>query len=73
MRRDKDKRSVEVNVIPPCDLCVDTLTPAYADARLPHHGMWANVCAKHFTKEGCELGTGKGQMYIKAGTERMGA
>lgn len=61
--------SVEVSVIPDCDICKSegTTTPAYADARLAAlGGMWANVCQMHFDAFGGSLGTGSGQAYVKA-------
>ena len=56
---------VEVDRIPPCDLCkllgvnprdaaVDGATKA---------GPWANMCEPHFYTEGVGLGLGKGQRY----------
>ena len=52
-----------VSTIPSCDLCPDD-TPAYADARVPGHGSWANLCRAHFDAYGCATGVGRGQVYV---------
>ena len=31
------------------------------DALLPNFGSWAEICQDCFTREGCDLGLGKGQ------------
>lgn len=57
--------SVRVRSIPSCDFCREDgrQTPAFAYAKLPF-GHPANLCARHFTFFGCQLGTGHGQQYI---------
>jgi len=56
----KDHKTVEVAVIPDCDLCNQ---PAAYDARIPGQG-WANVCSYHFKLLGCKVGLGNGQQFI---------
>lgn len=55
-----------VSTIPQCDLCDD---PAYADARIPQHGSWANVCRIHFNEYGCLTGVGNGQVFVLRGAD----
>lgn len=53
---------VEVDRIPPCDLCSDG-TPAQYDAKT-RSGPWGNLCDLHFRREGIGLGLGRGQMLV---------
>lgn len=57
---------VYVAVVPECDLCdLEGRTMlAFADARIPALGSWANVCARHFKLYDCALGTGCGQLLM---------
>ena len=55
-----DHTSVEVAVIPACDVCGD---PAIADAAT-NIGPWAYVCERHFAELGCALGLGRGQRLV---------
>lgn len=60
---------VEVEVLPPCDLCKRVLrmtapAEAYADCNIPRLGIWGYVCRKHFVTEQCRLGTGRGQRLV---------
>ena len=65
-------KEVRVSEVPLCDMCtmngrslgVTVTKPAYADARIPSVGSWANVCREHFDAFGCELGTGHGQELV---------
>ena len=59
---------VTVQTIPDCDLCnsAGAKVAAYADARIPQYGSWANVCLDHFKQYSCTLGLGCGQVYVKA-------
>lgn len=54
---------VEVERIPPCDLCDDG-TPAAVDGKTIH-GPWANMCEAHFERFGIGLGLGRGQRLIQ--------
>lgn len=54
--------------LPSCDLRVGDdyfHELAVADARTPD-GHWGNVCSTCFNRLGCNLGLGKGQLYITA-------
>ena len=67
-RRTRRHTSVVVEELPGCDLCKDIHDvdmPAYADARIPAYGSWANVCWDHFNDCGCTLGLGRGQRLIR--------
>lgn len=60
--------SVEVSVIPPCDLCghfgVNPVKPAAVDGAM-RQGSWANMCSEHWSEYGVgRLGTGLGQQLI---------
>lgn len=46
-----------------CDLCADGETVAQYDARTSN-GQWGYLCEKHFKREGCTLGLGKGQKLV---------
>jgi hypothetical protein len=57
----KKGHETPVSKLPGCDLCDE---PAYADAQIPGHGSWANVCKEHFNSYGCVTGIGRGQVYV---------
>lgn len=63
-----------VTSLPNCDICVVKRNPpteAYADCYIPSYGTWGNVCHNHFHIEGCQLGTGVGQLFrIEAQTDK---
>jgi hypothetical protein len=57
--------SVNVSIIPNCDLCAAQGSDrrAWADVKLPGHG-WCYVCKQHFMHYRCRLGTGCGRRLI---------
>lgn len=58
---------VKVTEIRHCDVCrgQGKESIAYADAKL-NIGPWANVCSEHFVEFECELGAGRGQVFVYA-------
>ena len=44
-----------------CDVCGNHGQATIYDARMPPHGVWANLCEPCFVKFGCQLGVGRGQ------------
>lgn len=68
-----DLTQVQMDVIPPCDLCKwleseqrldGEVQPAAYDAALVT-GSWAYVCEAHMRTHGLGLGTGRGQRLVK--------
>lgn len=63
--------SVEVQKLPPCDICVtfgrrEVINAAYDGAT--KDGPWAYMCEDHFVEYGVGLGTGRGQRLILVGS-----
>lgn len=46
-----------------CDACDAPLDETAYDARDPLSGSWGIFCPQCFTFRGCQLGTGRGQLY----------
>ena len=53
-------KSVMVDSPTNCDMCTHT---ALIDGKTIH-GIWANLCLRHFHSHGVGLGAGKGQVLI---------
>lgn len=60
------KTSVIVSKLPHCDIHLQDgfKIDAYADAKIPRMGCWANVCKECFDESGCKLGLGLGQRFL---------
>jgi hypothetical protein len=66
LRQATMSKKTVVTSIPDCDICQVVKNPptkAHADCFIPSYSTWGNVCKQHFVTEGCELGTGKGQVF----------
>lgn len=61
---------VVVEVIPLCDLCFSSRTPAVYDGKTKS-GPWAYMCEPHFHQCGVGLGVGKGQRLVLRGSEGL--
>jgi hypothetical protein len=48
-----------------CDICQAVITETFVDGKTTS-GPWGNLCVPCHKKHGIGLGTGKGQLYVKA-------
>ena len=48
-----------------CDICQTVITDRFVDGRTKS-GPWANMCLPCYEKHGVGLGTGSGQLFVKA-------
>lgn len=48
-----------------CDLCGAGCTHEYYDVYIPSSGCWRYTCPACFVRYHCNLGTGRGQWYVK--------
>lgn len=65
----KDEYTI-VSVLPNCDFCLAMRCKVQAEVDgKTTLGVWANMCARHFSTKGIKLGLGYGQKLILEGSK----